>query len=1064
MELFGPFEAGRVLDSGNGATVFEAKKEGDAKGKYVVKLFSPDRLVSEETQQVKSELDPLFKDLGASFTNRVNLQKKAAESSRYFAPILAAGHDQRGAWYATQFYARSVKGMLERIVALEAPDLFHVVNSVVRAALHLKKTSGRSHGNLKASNIFIEGVARPRSSRVVISDPLPGQAGEGSAFERADLRAIGELLYQLVLRRKVDFAWVIVPIESSSEWSRVFGKKTAGWLELCNRLLDPNLSLERTSLESVEQELRRLEPKPPVPIIPIAVGAGVLVLAGLVAFLLLHKGTAGTLVVKTDPPGSRLIVIPVDSDGNEEMGRSLTNVTGLDGVWKHSFEQGPYKLKVEYKSALGDLEPSRRIPIAIEAGKTFRTNLSLPYGGLVVRSEPPNAEFKINAQTYRTPFTNRYARPDTLELQLRLEGFETTNLNITIPPNHAAVEFSALLRKPPPGSSLVEFASDPPGADLFLDGVSIGKTPRSLSVTNGQHQIAAELAPWFERQSRQVDVQKDQGRSQSFYFPHGSLNLTNFTPPVVRIFLNDRVAGNSPTNISVPPGTYTLELRAEGYETNRQSVVVAEKALVSPSAILKGLAGFVELISDPAGAEIRDATNKVLAVTGPDGVARIPLAPGVYSLKVSYGDLSPIERKGIEVKAGQPTKLGQLSLDYGAVSFDVQPPDAQANANILRADQKQVRVGETLYQKPNDNVLYRIAAPGYESEATNVVVASKQTRRIGVRLFRQTVAVKLVGTPPGVKFYSGDAVELKPAGENYLLPWGTMDIVARHPRLGARTNSVTINLSGPNTVPPVQFTYGTLVLTNLPKDITVLEGTATIGTPGDKVAYEPLGAHTYILRGRFRSETVVTNILAGVNFLQSTAPKGVFSGIGMELLQVRELSGAKGEVYVGKFEVTQAEYNKVMSANPSQQPQGDTLPVNNVAAREAEDFCKKLTALDRATPGFPSGYSYVIPTVAQWESLTSGSDPGLGVFSQPSPSPRLTSPSPVGSKGADGNGLCDLYGNVWEICQDPARGGYRMRGGSYNDTAAGFKVVFNDTFSQPSPRIGFRVLLVPPGQ
>jgi formylglycine-generating enzyme required for sulfatase activity len=184
----------------------------------------------------------------------------------------------------------------------------------------------------------------------------------------------------------------------------------------------------------------------------------------------------------------------------------------------------------------------------------------------------------------------------------------------------------------------------------------------------------------------------------------------------------------------------------------------------------------------------------------------------------------------------------------------------------------------------------------------------------------------------------------------------------------------------------------------------------------------------------------------------------------MELLQVRELSGAKGDVFVGKFEVTQAEYTKVMSANPSQQPQGDTLPVNNLASKDAEEFCKRLTALDKATPGFPSGYSYVIPTVAQWETLTSGSDPALGVFSLPPPNPRLTSPSPVGSKGSDGNGLCDLYGNVWEICLDPARGAYRMRGGSYNDTAAGFKVVFSDSFNQPSPRIGFRVLLVPPGQ
>ncbi len=1064
MELFGPFEVGRILDSGNGATVYEARKEGDAKGKYAVKVFSPERLVAEESNQVKSHLDPLFEDLGASFTNRVNLQKKAAEGSRHFAPILAAGHDQRGAWYATNLYARSVKGMLERIVALEAPDLYHILHSVVRAALHLKKTCGRSHGNLKPGNIFLDGVRRPRSSRVVVTDPLPGEAREAAAFERADLRAIGELLYQLVVRRKVDFAWVIVPIETSVEWSRTFGKKTAAWLELCNRLMDPNLSLERTNLESIEKELRRLEPKPPVPVMPIAVGAVILALGGLTAFLLLHKRTTGTLIVKADPAGGRVIVVPVDSDGNDDLAHSLTNTTGADGTWKHALEQGPYKIKLEYKSPLGDLEPSRRFPFTIEAGKTFRTNLSLPYGGLVVRSEPPGAEFKINEQVYRTPFTNRFARPDSLELQLRLEGYESTNLSFTVPSNHASVEMFARLRKPPPGSSLIEFASDPPGADLYVDGVNLGKAPRRVAVEVGRHEIGAEFAPWFARQNRTIEVKKDQGQTESFYFPHGVLNITNINPPVVQVFLNGRAVGNSPTNFSLPPGSYTVALRAEGYETNLLTIAMADKASLAPSATLKALAGFVELISDPPGAEIRDATNRVLGVTGPDGAGRVPLPPGVYTLRATFRDLEPIERRGVEIKAGLPTQLGRLSFDYGAVTFEVQPADAGTNASITRPDQRQVRVGERLYQRPGDNVAYRIAAPGYEPEATNITLVAKQTRQVSVRLSRQTVPVRLVSSPPGLRFFSGDGVELRPTGDNYLLPWGSMDIIGRHPRLGARTNSVTLRLGGTNTVPPFQFTYGSLVLTNLPKDITVLDGSATIGTPADKIVYEPLGTHSYVLRGRFRSETVVTNIVAGVNFLLSTAPKGVFSGIGMELLQVRELSGAKGEVYVGKFEVTQAEYTKVMSANPSQPPQGDTLPVNNVSAKDAEDFCKKLSALDQSTPGFPAGYTYTLPSVAQWETLTNGADPAAAVFSLPPPTPRLGSPSPVGSKGPDGNGLCDVYGNVWEICHDPARGGYRMRGGSYYDTASGFKVVFNDTFSQPSPRIGFRVLLVPPSQ
>ena len=56
---------------------------------------------------------------------------------------------------------RSMADILEEV---EARDLFHIVESTVKAALYLKKTFGRSHGNLKPSNIFLEGAGK-RSAR-----------------------------------------------------------------------------------------------------------------------------------------------------------------------------------------------------------------------------------------------------------------------------------------------------------------------------------------------------------------------------------------------------------------------------------------------------------------------------------------------------------------------------------------------------------------------------------------------------------------------------------------------------------------------------------------------------------------------------------------------------------------------------------------------------------------------------------------------------------------------------------------------------------------------------------
>src|SRR5208283_2359414 len=99
--------------------------------------------------------------------------------------------------------------------------------------------------NLKPSNIFIQGTGKPKDSQVLVSDPLAGDAKDAAVCELADLRAIGQLIYQFVLRRKVDFStgWVILPVEATKEWTGLFEKKTSDWLALCNQLLDPRLSL-----------------------------------------------------------------------------------------------------------------------------------------------------------------------------------------------------------------------------------------------------------------------------------------------------------------------------------------------------------------------------------------------------------------------------------------------------------------------------------------------------------------------------------------------------------------------------------------------------------------------------------------------------------------------------------------------------------------------------------------------------------------------------------------------------------------------------------------------------
>ncbi|MFV0443280.1 MAG: formylglycine-generating enzyme family protein [Planctomycetaceae bacterium] len=135
-----------------------------------------------------------------------------------------------------------------------------------------------------------------------------------------------------------------------------------------------------------------------------------------------------------------------------------------------------------------------------------------------------------------------------------------------------------------------------------------------------------------------------------------------------------------------------------------------------------------------------------------------------------------------------------------------------------------------------------------------------------------------------------------------------------------------------------------------------------------------------------------------------------------------------------------------------------------VSWEDASEFCRKLTASERAAGRLPSGWSYTLPTEAQWEYAcragTTGpyNGDGTGVLSDyawydsNADDVGEKYAHPVGQKKANRWGLLDMHGNVWEWCQDwygeklpggrdpllSSGGSYRVyRGGSWDYSAWG---------------------------
>jgi hypothetical protein len=196
-----------------------------------------------------------------------------------------------------------------------------------------------------------------------------------------------------------------------------------------------------------------------------------------------------------------------------------------------------------------------------------------------------------------------------------------------------------------------------------------------------------------------------------------------------------------------------------------------------------------------------------------------------------------------------------------------------------------------------------------------------------------------------------------------------------------------------------------------------------------------------------------------------------------------------GSFLMGRTEVTQAEYRRVTGLAPASIT-GDRKPVEQVSWFDAVTYANRRSVLDRLRPCYNATWQriagcngYRLPTTAEWSlaaktvsdlasaNLREGGVNDIAVLNG-------LATRDVGA----GSGLQDLFGNVWEWCEDwytpeplldtirdpqgPATGVERaIRGGSYVSTRGQWNKGFASSLApgRRTPFTGFRVVrsLVP---
>ena len=187
--------------------------------------------------------------------------------------------------------------------------------------------------------------------------------------------------------------------------------------------------------------------------------------------------------------------------------------------------------------------------------------------------------------------------------------------------------------------------------------------------------------------------------------------------------------------------------------------------------------------------------------------------------------------------------------------------------------------------------------------------------------------------------------------------------------------------------------------------------------------------------------------------------------------------------YMGKYPITQAQYQQIMGKNPSEFKGNDQRSVENVSWDDAVEFCKKLSK--------QTGNKYRLSTEAEWEYACRAQTTTAYYFGESITKEQVNyretvgySPvgtTPVGKFPPNDFGLYDMHGNVWEWCQDDWHDSYKnapnngsawlseettkvIRGGSWNDNSDVCRSAIRLSGDRDNPLsiIGFRVVHVAP--
>lgn len=326
---------------------------------------------------------------------------------------------------------------------------------------------------------------------------------------------------------------------------------------------------------------------------------------------------------------------------------------------KREFEKGMYVIEF---TKPGYQTNWRKIICKPGSREDLEVKMEPLTASLIVKTEPSGATLTSgDRQIGETPLVIHNVPIGTHTYSLSKPGFSTREVSVNIEderPKLISENMSSNI-----GTLIVR--STPSNANLFIDDTPRGKTPATLTLVRGDHDVRIEL-PGHSQHKEKVAVGRGETSRVNVSLQElpGTIKVVT-VPPDVNLKVNGKQYNNTPTTLEdLKPGNYKIEVSHEDYDTSTRDVTIAAGQSLTVNITLDTNMGGVDLIVHPPGITVYIDGEK-LGVTEKgetDDLSKVfeirNLKSGIHSLMLAHKRAEPSERKyKLEVKKGEVRRI-----------------------------------------------------------------------------------------------------------------------------------------------------------------------------------------------------------------------------------------------------------------------------------------------------------------------------------------------------------------------------------------------------------------------